>query len=146
MSLFSWLASLFLRTPPPAPVPPPVPATGIPAQMLALHNAARARAGLPPLALDARLTSAAQQHAAGCARWGRLDHAGWDAEIRAAGYPTAAIGQNLSEGEPDAAGAFADLFADPPHRAAILGRQYARLGVGVADGGGVRYYCCNYGG
>ena len=143
---FNWLDPTPTPTPPvPQPWPKPPPPGGVPAQMLALHNAARRQAGVPPLTLDPRLTAAAQRHAAECAGWGRLDHAGWDAEIRAAGYPLAAIGQNLEEGSPDAASAFAALLADPPHRANILNPAFTRLGAGSAVGEGVAWWAVNFG-
>ncbi|MFF3936866.1 CAP domain-containing protein [Streptomyces phaeofaciens] len=70
---------------------------------LALVNAARASAGSPPVALDARLASAARAHAAEMAAAGRLGAEGRDGvslheRVTAAGYAYLAVGEHLVSG------------------------------------------------
>ncbi|KUN81436.1 CAP domain-containing protein [Streptomyces griseoruber] len=70
---------------------------------LALVNPARAAAGSPPVALDARLASAARAHAAAMAAAGRLGSEGRDGvslhqRVTAAGYPYLAVGEHLVSG------------------------------------------------
>jgi uncharacterized protein YkwD len=151
--MMGWLKDLMralFGDPAPPPVVPVVPTPSRPdlvsGQMLALHNRERTARGIRALAADARLASAAQVHANECATWGRLDHAGWDKEIGAAGYPMSAIGQNLAEGPADAAVAFNMLMADPPHRANILNPAFSRMGAGMAIGKGMAFFAVNYGG
>lgn len=70
---------------------------------LALVNSARASAGSPPVALDARLASAARAHAAAMAAAGRLGSEGPDGvslyqRVTAAGYAYLAVGEHLVSG------------------------------------------------
>jgi uncharacterized protein YkwD/stress response protein SCP2 len=82
------------RTTPPAPHP-----NGF----LDLVNSVRATAGAPPVSLDARLTAAAQDHAAGMAAQGRLASEGTDGvslhqRVTATGYTYLTIGEHLVSG------------------------------------------------
>ncbi|MFJ9020005.1 CAP domain-containing protein [Streptomyces sp. NPDC102259] len=75
---------------------------------LALVNPARATAGSPPVSLDARLASAAREHAAALAAAGRLGTEGADGvsvhqRVAAAGYRYLAIGEHLVSGPRTAA-------------------------------------------
>ncbi|WP_340384557.1 CAP domain-containing protein [Streptomyces sp. SS7] len=83
---------------PTAPAPPTDPDG-----FLALVNPARAAAGSPPVALDARLATAARAHAADMAAAGRLGSEGRDGvslhqRVTAAGYPYLAVGEHLVSG------------------------------------------------
>ncbi|KUO07471.1 CAP domain-containing protein [Streptomyces sp. DSM 15324] len=83
---------------PAAPAPPTDPDG-----FLALVNPARAAAGSPPVALDARLATAARAHAADMAAAGRLGSEGRDGvslhqRVTAAGYPYLAVGEHLVSG------------------------------------------------
>ncbi|WP_149550271.1 CAP domain-containing protein [Streptomyces marokkonensis] len=97
-----------------APVAPPRP--GAPPSagggFLDLVNSARAAAGCPPVAHDARLADAAREHAGMMARGGRLGVEGVDGvsvhqRVVAAGYPYLAVGEHLVSGPPTVA-----LFLD----------------------------------
>jgi uncharacterized protein YkwD/stress response protein SCP2 len=86
------------RPPPAAPVPSPD-RDGF----LGLVNSARASAGSPPVALDARLASAAQAHATAMATAGRLGAEGGDGvsvhqRVTAAGYSYLTVGEHLVSG------------------------------------------------
>ncbi|MGI5441364.1 CAP domain-containing protein [Streptomyces shenzhenensis] len=70
---------------------------------LALVNPARARAGAPPVVLDARLVAAARAHAAAMAEAGRLatespDGTSLHQRITAAGFAYATVGEHLVSG------------------------------------------------
>ncbi|MFJ5843010.1 CAP domain-containing protein [Streptomyces shenzhenensis] len=70
---------------------------------LALVNPARARAGAPPVVLDARLVAAARAHAAALAEAGRLatespDGTSLHQRITAAGFAYATVGEHLVSG------------------------------------------------
>ncbi|MFF8971712.1 CAP domain-containing protein [Streptomyces sp. NPDC014995] len=94
------------RTPPSASAPtlvqPSVSAPD-PDGFLALVNPARAAAGSPPVAVDARLVSAARTHAAAMAGAGRLGVEGVDGvsvhqRLTATGYQYLAVGEHLVSG------------------------------------------------
>ncbi|AXG82090.1 CAP domain-containing protein [Streptomyces paludis] len=102
------------RTPAPRPVPSgpapsrPAPArpsgdSGTEAEFATLVGAERARAGLAPVSVDARLSAAARAHAAAMARQRRLDAEGDDGvsvfqRITAGGYRYLRIEQHLVSG------------------------------------------------
>ncbi|MFD5627633.1 CAP domain-containing protein [Streptomyces sp. NPDC127072] len=74
-----------------------------PDEFLGLVNSARARAGSPPVTLDARLTSAARAHAGVMAARGALGAEGPDGtsvyqRVTAAGYAYLTIGEHLVSG------------------------------------------------
>ncbi|PWG11451.1 stress protein [Streptomyces sp. V2] len=90
----------------PAPTPRPT-STHTPSPdpdgFLALVNPARARAGSPPVVLDARLVSAARAHAAAMAGAGKLGVEGRDGvsvfqRVTAAGFTYLAVGEHLVSG------------------------------------------------
>jgi uncharacterized protein YkwD len=150
----------FLR-PAPRPVAPPAgPATppgDVAGPLLALHNRARAAAGLRPLALDARLCAAAADHAramAAAADHARamaaarsLTHSGWDAEIAREGGQGGATGQNIAEGYATAESVFAGWWSDAPHRANIVNGSFTRAGFAcAADAGGTLWWAADFGG
>ncbi|MEU3253816.1 CAP domain-containing protein [Streptomyces sp. NPDC006997] len=89
-----------------APLSPAVPAPrpgGEPDGFLGLVNAARARAGSPPVVLDARLAVAAREHAGAMAAAGRLGVEGHDGisvyrRVTAAGFPYLTVGEHLVSG------------------------------------------------
>ncbi|WP_329332039.1 CAP domain-containing protein [Streptomyces sp. NBC_00663] len=93
-------------TPSPTPAPPLAPAfppAPDPDGFLGLVNSARAAAGSPPVALDARLTSAARAHAAAMAASGRLGVEGRDGvsvyqRLTATGYTYVTVGEHLVSG------------------------------------------------
>lgn len=112
------------------PVPTPVP-TGWRVSIVAAMNAERARHGLAPLLIDARLTGSAQRWAATMAASGVLAHSGdTGSRITAAGYRWVNAAENLAEGQPTPAAVVAAWMSDIPHRANVLGR-YLNVGVGV---------------
>jgi uncharacterized protein YkwD len=123
-----------------APSGPPAPAvpSGDPAATLvALVNAARTSAGLPPYRVNPVLMQLAAERAQALARTGLFTH-----DIPGLGLPLAmeqAAGlsawgmgaENLAEAG-SVAQAFALLMASPEHRANILNPYETQIGVGVA--------------
>jgi uncharacterized protein YkwD len=109
-----------------------------------LLNRDRARAGLPPLALDATLAEVARAHSADMVAHGFFGHIspshGSAADrVRRAGIAAALVLENLARayapGEAEQA-----LMNSPGHRANILHRGATRVGVGIvtSEAGGVR--------
>ncbi|GGS19684.1 hypothetical protein GCM10010252_68900 [Streptomyces aureoverticillatus] len=130
---------------PPSPTPPPAtwPAPAAPPvnapppttdTFLALVNAARARAGAPPVRLDARLTEAARAHAAGMAARGLLGSEGADGvslhqRVAAGGYAYLAIGEHLVSGPRTPADFLDYCLGDDRSRQTVLERAYGDIGV-----------------
>ena len=111
--------------------------------VLRLVNAARRDQGLHPLAGDEKLAKAALRRATKLARRGRLDeHTGWLAALTAVRYPwrRREVGENIAVGQPSPVEVVRDWMASPGHRENILRPAYRRLGVGVAEGFGSRFW------
>ena len=135
-------ATLFADVEPPAVEAVTTPAPGEDARaaggdddaLAAMIAAARATAGLAPLARDARLDAVAREHAARIARTHQLAHDTGDGDpaerIRAAGIDTRAAGENVAHAATVAL-AHRATWASPSHRANLLGR-FDRIGVAVA--------------
>ncbi|GEC06158.1 hypothetical protein SSP24_38130 [Streptomyces spinoverrucosus] len=107
---------------------------------LPLINSARAQAGSPPVSLDARLTTAAQQHASAMAAAGRLGVESRDGvavyqRVTAAGYPYITIGEHLVSG-PRTPTEFMDycLRTDGPRRT-LHDPTFTHAGLAQANGG-----------
>lgn len=108
-------------------------------QMLELVNAERRAAGLATVQADAEMVQVARAHSRDMFARGYFSHyspEGRDLEDRLRGaslrYLTA--GENLALA-PTLSTAHKGLMASPGHRANILRPQFARLGIGVLDGG-----------
>ncbi len=143
---------------PPAPVPPtpiPVPAQPVALsaaeqQLLNLHNAERARAGLAPLAVDPRLQSVARQRATDMATRGYFSHYSPSGQTAftlmfAAGLNPKAAGENIAYNSFDTATtvitAMNGFLSSPAHRANIVSREYNSIGLAMAvSPSGMKYY------
>ncbi len=127
-----------VRVAPPKP-PPPVPTVA--QQVVDLLNAERAREGLGPLALDARLTAAADAHSRDQStwsldRWYAAAHTGSNGSnagqrITAAGYVWTGWAENVAFGQRDAAAVVSAWMNSAGHRKNNLG-SYTHVGVGLA--------------
>ena len=104
-------------------------------QLVELINQARASEGLPPLALDERLTRAARKHTHLMVQEQKLSHQFGDEpplQVRVANEDLRSDRQAENVAlEMDVAGAHAELMNSPPHRANILSPNYNAVGVGV---------------
>ncbi|MFJ4525319.1 CAP domain-containing protein [Streptomyces sp. NPDC088810] len=110
------------------------------AEVVALTNAERGRAGLPPLAADPLLTAAAQGHCADMVARDFYAHTSpdggrpWD-RAAAAGYRRRTIGENIACGQRSPAEVVDGWMNSPGHRANILKRDFTHIGVGFTGGG-----------
>jgi uncharacterized protein YkwD len=122
-------------TDPPAPPPPPAPAPTEAGQVVALVNAARAEAGCGALAVDDRLTAAAQGHSDDMAAQGYFSHTSLDGRsfvdrVRAAGYPNPG-GENIAQGQRGAQAVHDAWMNSQGHRENILNCGFTTIGVGL---------------
>lgn len=110
------------------------------AEVVALTNAERARAGLRPLAADAPLATAAQAHCADMVARDFYAHTSpdggrpWD-RAAAAGSRRSTIGENIACGQRSPAEVVDGWMNSPGHRANILKPEFTHIGVGFAGGG-----------
>ncbi|MFD7433872.1 CAP domain-containing protein [Streptomyces sp. NPDC059861] len=120
--------------------PPGPPSAPDPLGFLPLVNLARARAGSPPVALDARLTDAARQHARAMAAAGRLGVEGGDGvavhqRVTAAGFAYLTIGEHLVSG-PRTPAEFVDhCLRTHGLRRTLHDPAFTHAGLAHADGG-----------
>jgi uncharacterized protein YkwD len=124
------------------------------AEILALHNAQRIAAGLPPLVPSAALQAAAQMHAEDCVARGFGSHVGSDSSssrmrIARAGYGGTQTGENWAFAR-SAAVAFQMWFHQEspsgPHRRNIMSADFSEVGFGIAPMRGGFIFIANLGG
>ncbi|MFF8828609.1 CAP domain-containing protein [Streptomyces sp. NPDC015131] len=106
-------------------------------RVVALVNAARAKAGCRPVRPHARLRDAAQGHADDMAARHYYAHdspEGRDAgdRMEAAGYAWRVWGENIHRGPKDPGRAVRDWLASPGHRKNIVNCEFKDIGVGVS--------------
>lgn len=129
--------------PPPPPTNPPSPSPA--ADVVALTNAARATAGVPPVAVDAAVQRAAEAHSADQAAMGRMSHTGSDGSdagdrLERAGYAWRTWGENVAVGQPTPAGVTDAWMTSPGHRENMLNASFEHIGVAVAHDAAGRTY------
>lgn len=110
-------------------------------EVIASVNYQRKAAGLAPLAAQAALERAAQDHACDNAATGRMSHAGSDGStlpqrLKRVGYAFRAASENVAEGFMDAPSVMAGWMGSKGHRRNILDRGVAEIGIGLALGRG----------
>jgi uncharacterized protein YkwD len=130
-----------------APPPPTAPPTTAPpastpngstsSEAVALTNAERAAAGLPALAENSALASAALAHSIDQATMRTMTHTGSDGSnagtrIARAGFSAGAWGENVAAGYGSAASVVAGWMGSPGHRDNILNGAFTQIGVAVA--------------
>ncbi|RII12275.1 Cysteine-rich secretory protein family protein [Streptomyces sp. YIM 130001] len=132
------------RRPPPAPrqsgpaTAPPGPPPGGDV-FLTLTNAARARAGAPPVTHDARLAAAAQSHASVMAARGALDSTSPDGtsvfqRVTSGGYAFLSIGEHLVSGPRSPAEFVEYCLSQERSRRTLQDPQYTQAAVAQAGG------------
>ncbi|MEV8475706.1 CAP domain-containing protein [Streptomyces sp. NPDC051173] len=110
------------------------------AEVVALTNAERASAGLPPLADDLLLGAAAQAHSADMVARDFYAHISpegsrpWD-RAAAAGCAHRGIGENIACGQRSPAEVVRGWMDSPGHRANILDPGFTHIGIGFVGGG-----------
>ncbi|MFD8613546.1 CAP domain-containing protein [Streptomyces sp. NPDC059631] len=111
------------------------------AQILALVNNERAKAGCSALTANPALAAAAQAHSEDMAAHRNMSHTGSDGSapgdrITAAGYTWSTYGENVAYGYTSAAQVMAAWMDSPGHKANILNCAFKEIGVGLAQPGG----------
>lgn len=131
----------------PTAVPTPLNVTAVAGEMIERANASRRASGLPALARNSRLMSAAQLQADQMVKAGVMAH-----ELPGQPYPTLrsrlqavqyglrAAGENIAEGQRSAAEAQMTWMDSPLHRANILSLEFTEFGTGVAAARNGRLY------
>lgn len=110
------------------------------AEVVELTNRERTRAGLPPLAVDPVLSTAAQAHSADMVARDFYSHTApdggqpWD-RAAAAGSTRRSIGENIACGQRSPAEVVTGWMNSPGHRANILKPGFTHIGIGFAGGG-----------
>ncbi|MET9387809.1 CAP domain-containing protein [Streptomyces sp. NPDC002928] len=112
---------------------------------LSLVNTARAGAGSPPVTLDARLVSAAREHAAAMAAVGRLGAEGRDGvsvhqRVTAAGYAYLTVGEHLVSGPRTPAEFVAYCLRTDQPRRTLQDPAFTHAGLAYVTGGGDTYW------
>ncbi|MFJ8048349.1 CAP domain-containing protein [Streptomyces luteogriseus] len=123
---------------------------GTEAQVLALVNKERAAAGCSPVTANDRLTRAADDYSDVMASSGVMSHTGPDGStmttrVEAAGYQWSTLGENIAQGQADAASVMKSWMNSPGHRANILNCSFKELGVGVHFGDGGPWWTQDFG-
>lgn len=129
-----------------APPPPIVQVEGVQSGAVNLVNGYRSAAGLVPLVIDSRLTSAAQRHANDMANRRVMTHTGSDGSnagqrIALYGYGATMWAENVAAGYATPVDAVNAWMNSSGHRANILNPQLVNIGVAAATGSnGVTYW------
>ena len=130
----------------PPPPPPVVQVSDVQAAVSASVNQHRAQAGRAGVAVDARLTAAAQAHSDDMARRQSMTHTGSDGtdggqRIRSAGYGWSTWAENVAAGQSTPADVMAAWMNSSGHRANILNGAMVHIGVAATTGAnGVTYW------
>ncbi len=108
-------------------------------QMLAMVNVEREKKGLDPLEVDVSLRRLARAYAKDMFARGYFSHYSPEGtspfdRMSNAGISYTSAGENLALA-PDTDLAMQGLMKSPGHRANILSQNYAKVGIGVYDGG-----------
>lgn len=106
--------------------------------VIAVIDAARVEAGVPPLRRDANLDDAALMHAEDMAEHGFVGHESETtgdpiARVQSVGFPSARVGENVARaGSPGEAAN--RMFASQPHREQMVAADFTDVGVAVVEG------------
>ncbi|MFE2512963.1 CAP domain-containing protein, partial [Streptomyces naganishii] len=134
---------------PSAPPAQPAPAGAV-AQVVALVNQERAKAGCGALTEDPQLDAAAQGHSDDMAARDFFDHTNPDGKdpgqrITAAGYRWSTYGENIARGQQTPESVMNSWMNSPGHRANILNCSFKDIGVGVHKGSGGPWWTQDFG-
>lgn len=122
----------------------------LPAQIREAYTQARAKAGLPPLALNPQLMDAAREQAQFMAKRQELSHNGLggftpDQRVVQHGYQYQQVGENIAAGQQTVQEVMQSWMSSPPHRHNILG-NFTEMGAArVMGANGVPYWCVVFG-
>ncbi|MER6387044.1 CAP domain-containing protein [Streptomyces sp. NPDC059382] len=120
------------------PTSPTVPSSGPAAEVVALVNQERAKAGCSALTVNAKLTTAALNHSKDMAAHSNMSHTGSDgsdpgARITRAGYSWMTYGENVAYGYSTPEQVMNGWMNSPGHRENILNCAFKEIGVGLAE-------------
>ena len=121
------------------------------AEVVALVNTERARAGCRRLVVDGKLAAAARGHSTDMAARAYFSHTTPDgvdfgARITNAGYSWKSAAENIAKGRPSAGEVMASWLGSPGHRANIVNCGFRNIGVGVsADATGTLLWTQDFG-
>ena len=91
---------------------------------------------LPPLKMNEKLMEAARKHAENMAAQETLEHEldgkNPDDRVKATGYKSRRVGENIAEGRQTPKDVVAGWMDSPPHRENILSAEFTEIGVAVA--------------
>jgi uncharacterized protein YkwD len=109
-------------------------------RVLEIVNAERKKAGCSPLALNAKLTAAAQAHSKDMADHSNMSHTGSDGSspadrITRAGYTWSSYGENVAYGYSTPESVMAGWMASAGHKRNILDCNFKDIGIGLAQPG-----------
>ena len=107
-----------------------------------LVNQQRAAAGLSALSHDRHLARAARRYSSSMVREGFFDHVSpsgstLGSRARAAGFDGETLGETIGWGSGELATPSAIVqgwMNSPPHRSILLGNEFRKIGLGVANG------------
>jgi pimeloyl-ACP methyl ester carboxylesterase len=103
-------------------------------QVLDRSNLERKKLKLPPYKASAVLTKVARAHAANMVKQRKLSHTldnkVFSKRIEEAGYEFSAAGENIAQGQASGEEAVSDWMTSPGHKANILSKDYAEIGIG----------------
>ena len=121
------------------PTKPPAPSGSKEAQVLALTNNERAKAGCGPLRTNSALTRAADLHATDMVVHHFFDHNSQDGRspfdrMKAAGFTGGAMAENIAVGYSSAAAVVDGWMHSEGHRRNILNCSYTMIGIGYDSG------------
>ncbi|MET7691493.1 CAP domain-containing protein [Streptomyces sp. NPDC005483] len=109
-------------------------------QVLTLVNAERAKAGCSPVAENAKLTKAAQDHSQDMADHQNMSHTGSDGSsmgdrLARVGYAFRTAGENVAYGYSSPESVMDGWMNSPGHKANILNCAFKEIGIGLAQPG-----------
>ncbi|WUH78988.1 CAP domain-containing protein [Streptomyces sp. NBC_00435] len=118
--------------------------------VLALVNKERAAAGCGPVAMNAKLSTAARTYSDTMARSGVMSHTGPDgssmtSRVEATGYKWSSLGENIARGQDDADSVMNSWMNSSGHRENILNCEYRDIGIGVHMGDGGPWWTQDFG-
>ncbi|MFF4319207.1 CAP domain-containing protein [Streptomyces sp. NPDC001568] len=118
--------------------PPTAPGSGPTAQVVALVNQERAKAGCSALTVNDKLTAAAQNHSQDMASHSNMSHTGSDGSdpgqrITRAGYNWSTYGENVAYGYGSPEQVMNGWMNSPGHKKNILNCSFKEIGVGLAQ-------------
>lgn len=120
------------------PATPTAPSSGPAAEVVALVNQERAKAGCSALTVNPKLTAAALNHSQDMASHNNMSHTGSDGSdpgerITRAGYGWMTYGENVAYGYSSPEQVMEGWMNSPGHRENILNCSFKEIGVGLAQ-------------